>query len=71
MKLVVRVKLLPTPVQASALEATLRVCNEAVNWLSARALESERASRAALQALAYADLKAQGLSAQPALHVLP
>jgi IS605 OrfB family transposase len=69
-KLVVRVKLLPTPVQASALEATLRVCNEAANWLSARALESERASRAALQALAYADLKAQGLSAQPALHVL-
>jgi hypothetical protein len=29
MKLVVRVKLLPTPVQAEALEATLHACNEA------------------------------------------
>jgi len=27
-KLVVQVKLLPTPVQAAALEATLRACNE-------------------------------------------
>ncbi|MFC9242794.1 hypothetical protein ACFT7S_01755 [Streptomyces sp. NPDC057136] len=32
MKLVVRVKLLPTPVQASALEATLTACNEAATW---------------------------------------
>ncbi|MFF0161477.1 helix-turn-helix domain-containing protein, partial [Streptomyces sp. NPDC005263] len=29
MKLVVQVRLLPTPVQAAALEATLRACNEA------------------------------------------
>ncbi|MGW6570010.1 RNA-guided endonuclease InsQ/TnpB family protein [Streptomyces sp. NPDC054975] len=70
MKLVVRVKLLPTPAQASALEATLRTCNEAANWLSERAFKAARASRAALQALAYADLKGRGLSAQPALHVL-
>lgn len=70
MKLVVRVKLLPTPVQASALEATLRVCNQAANWLSARSHETGRASRASLQVLGYAALKARGLSAQPALHVL-
>ncbi|MFE7602676.1 RNA-guided endonuclease InsQ/TnpB family protein [Streptomyces sp. NPDC057494] len=70
MKLVVRVKLLPTPGQAAALEATLRSCNEAANWLSSLAFGHGRTSRAALQALAYADLKARGLSAQPALHVL-
>ncbi|MFD3997342.1 RNA-guided endonuclease InsQ/TnpB family protein [Streptomyces sp. NPDC058548] len=70
MKLVVRVKLLPTPEQAAALTATLHVCNEAANWLSARAFEHGRTSRAALQASAYAELKARGLSAQPALHVL-
>lgn len=29
MELVVQVKLLPTPVQATALEATLQACNEA------------------------------------------
>ncbi|WP_024756687.1 RNA-guided endonuclease InsQ/TnpB family protein [Streptomyces exfoliatus] len=70
MKLVVRVKLLPTPEQAAALEATLRACNEAANWLSVRAFEHGRTSRSALQVLAYAALKARGLSAQPALHVL-
>ncbi|MFJ7954762.1 RNA-guided endonuclease InsQ/TnpB family protein [Streptomyces sp. NPDC096319] len=70
MKLAVRVKLLPTPDQAVALDATLRVCNEAATWLSVRALECGRTSRAALQALAYVELKARGLSAQPALHVL-
>ncbi|WP_327183785.1 hypothetical protein [Streptomyces sp. NBC_01334] len=70
MKSVVRVKLLPTPEQASALAATLRACNEAANWLSARAFTQGRTSRAQLQALAYVDLRARGLSAQPALHVL-
>ncbi|MFI0983454.1 RNA-guided endonuclease InsQ/TnpB family protein [Streptomyces sp. NPDC021093] len=70
MKLVVRVKLLPTPLQAAALEATLHACNEAANWLAAEALERKVTSRAGLQVLAYAELKARGLSAQPALHVL-
>ncbi|MFF4354528.1 RNA-guided endonuclease InsQ/TnpB family protein [Streptomyces sp. NPDC001530] len=70
MKLVVQVKLLPTPVQAAALEATLDACNEAANWLSGQAFARGRTSRAALQVLAYAELRARGLSAQPALHVL-
>ena len=70
MKLVVRVKLLPTPEQASALETTLRACNEAANWLSTQAFEKKATTRARLQALAYGELKARGLSAQPALHVL-
>ncbi|MEU6882729.1 transposase [Streptomyces sp. NPDC046712] len=70
MKLVVRVKLLPTPEQAAALRATLHACNEAANWLSFQAFQHGRTSRAALQALAYMELKARGLSAQPSLHVL-
>lgn len=70
MKLVVRVKLLPTPQQALALEATMRTCNEAATWLAARAFEDKVFSRAGLQALAYGELKMRGLSAQPALHVL-
>lgn len=69
-KLVVQVKLLPTSEQAAALESTLRSCNEAANWLSAEAFTRQVTSRAGLQALAYADLRARGLSAQPALHVL-
>ena len=70
MKLAVRVKLLPTPEQASALEATLRACNEAANWLSLEAFTHQETSRAGLQARAYGDLRARGLSAQPALHVV-
>lgn len=70
MKLVVRMKLLPTPAQALALEATLHACNAAADWLSSRAFERKVTSRAGLQALAYGELKALGLSAQPALHVL-
>ncbi|MER6956544.1 transposase [Streptomyces sp. NPDC000618] len=70
MKLAVRVKLLPTPEQASALAATLRACNEAANWLSSEAFNHQVTSRAGLQARAYGDLRARGLSAQPALHVV-
>jgi putative transposase len=61
---------MPTPEEAAALESTLRVCNDAANWLSGRAYERGENSRKALQGFAYADLKARGLSAQPALHVL-
>ncbi|MCF2435508.1 hypothetical protein LV779_16640 [Streptomyces thinghirensis] len=39
MKLVVQVRLLPTPVQAAALVATLRACNEAATWASEVAFE--------------------------------
>jgi IS605 OrfB family transposase len=69
-KLVVRIKLLPTPEQALALEVTLRTCNEAANQLSCWAFGQKVISRAGLQALAYAELRAEGLSAQPALHVI-
>jgi hypothetical protein len=36
-KIVVQVKLTPTPDQASALSATLDAVNDAANWLSLRA----------------------------------
>jgi hypothetical protein len=36
MKHVLKVRVLPTEVQAAALEATLLACNEAASWLSSR-----------------------------------
>lgn len=69
-KIVVQVRLMPTPEGASALERTLRTVNDAANWLSGQAHERGETSRRALQCLAYLDLKGRGLSAQPALHVL-
>ena len=41
MKLVVQVKLLPTPEQAAALEATLRACNTAASDVAAVARETD------------------------------
>ncbi|MFI0444165.1 RNA-guided endonuclease InsQ/TnpB family protein [Actinomadura sp. 6N118] len=70
MKIVVQVKLLPSPEQAAALAATLHACNQAANRVSARAYESRVFSRAKLQKDVYAELKAVGLSAQPTLHVI-
>ncbi|MFH8596106.1 RNA-guided endonuclease InsQ/TnpB family protein [Streptomyces rimosus] len=70
MKIVVQVRLMPTPEVVSALESTLRACNEAANWLSGEAYERGEMSRKALQGFAYRDLKDRGLAAQPALHVL-
>ncbi|MEU6108097.1 transposase [Streptomyces albidoflavus] len=70
MKVVVQVKIMPSPEVASALEATLRTANDAANWLSGEAHRRGETSRKALQGFAYHDLKTRGLSAQPALHVL-
>ncbi|SER01031.1 hypothetical protein [Lentzea albida] len=69
-KVVVRVKLLPTPAQAMALSATLAACNEAAGWVSEIAFRTGRMSRSALQKECYPGLKDRGLSAQPALHVI-
>ncbi|MEV6864841.1 transposase [Streptosporangium subroseum] len=70
MKLVVQVKLLPTPEQAAALETTLRAVNQAANRVSALAYETGVCARMPLQRRVYGELKAAGLSAQPALHVI-
>ncbi|MFC8387375.1 transposase [Streptomyces sp. CB02400] len=71
MKLVVQVKLLPTPEQVSALEATLRACNRAATYASGVAFAKGLKDRNGLQKEVYADLKATfGLSAQPAVRVV-
>ncbi|MER7788158.1 transposase [Streptomyces sp. NPDC097640] len=71
MKLVVQVKLLPTPEQASALEATLRACNRAANYASQVAFVKGLKDRNGLQKEVYADLKARfGLSAQPVVRAV-
>ncbi|MCO5998299.1 hypothetical protein [Actinoallomurus rhizosphaericola] len=63
-------KLLPTPEQAAALAATLSLCNTVANEVSAVAFTRGVFARQKLQKLVYAELKARGLSAQPALHVI-
>ncbi|WP_202918232.1 hypothetical protein [Streptomyces cavernae] len=71
MKLVVQVKLLPTPEQASALEATLRTCNRAATYASQVAFAKGLKDRNGLQKEVYTDLKATfGLSAQPAVRAV-
>uniref|UniRef100_A0AAU2V4X0 Transposase n=1 Tax=Streptomyces sp. NBC_00003 TaxID=2903608 RepID=A0AAU2V4X0_9ACTN len=71
MKLVVQVKLLPTPVQATALDATLRACNRAADQTSRVAYETGATSRNDLQKAVYTDLKARyALSAQPVVRVV-
>ncbi|MGW3426947.1 RNA-guided endonuclease InsQ/TnpB family protein [Streptomyces melanosporofaciens] len=64
-------RLLPTPEQASALEATLRACNRAAAYASQVAFAQELKDRNGLQEEVYADLKAMfGLSAQPAVRAV-
>ncbi|WP_234542063.1 RNA-guided endonuclease InsQ/TnpB family protein [Streptomyces shenzhenensis] len=71
MKLVVQVKLLPTPEQASALEATLHACNRAATYASQVAFAKDLTDRNGLQKEVYADLKVTfGLSAQPVVRAV-
>lgn len=68
-KLVVPVRLYPDAADEAALRDTLALCNEAATLVSAQAFEMRVTSKQALQRLVYGDLKAMGLSAQPAIHV--
>lgn len=71
MKLAVQVKLLPTPREASALEATLYACNRAATHASLVAFAKDLKNRNGLQKEVYAELKATfGLSAQPAVRAV-
>ncbi|MFE2733390.1 RNA-guided endonuclease InsQ/TnpB family protein [Streptomyces sp. NPDC059349] len=71
MKLIVQVKLLPTPVQAAALEATLHACNEAATWVSSVAFERDVKRNFALREHTYTAVKDRwGLGAQAAQHVI-
>ena len=70
MKLVVPVRLYPAAAtDEAALRDTLTLCNQAAGLVSARAFEMRVTSGQSLQRLVYGDLKAMGLSAQPAIHV--
>ncbi|MEU1599609.1 transposase [Streptomyces sp. NPDC005708] len=71
MKLVVRVKLLPTPVQAKALEETLHACNEAATWAAEIAFEQQTMKPLALRRHTYQQIKTRwGLGAQAAQHAI-
>jgi IS605 OrfB family transposase len=70
-KLVVQIRLLPTPVQAAALEATLRACNEAATWVSGVAFDRDVRRNFALRKHTYGEIRARwGLGAQAAQHVI-
>ncbi|MFD7001116.1 RNA-guided endonuclease InsQ/TnpB family protein [Streptomyces mirabilis] len=69
MKLVVQVKLEPTPKQAAALEATLHACNEAATWVSEIAFECGEFKNFALRKHTYDAVKSRwNLGAQAAQH---
>ncbi|WGD38820.1 RNA-guided endonuclease InsQ/TnpB family protein [Streptomyces cathayae] len=71
MKLVVQVRLLPTPVQAAALETTLQACNEAATWASDVAFEKDVKKNFALRRHTYTEIKTRwNLGAQAAQHVI-
>ena len=69
MKLVVPVRLYPGASQEAALRDTLALCNQAADLVSAQAFRMRVTSKQSLQRMVYGDLKAMGLSAQPAIHV--
>jgi IS605 OrfB family transposase len=70
-KLVVRVKLLPTPEQAAALDATLHACNAAASDVADLAWNLGSFRNYGLRKHAYQGIKAgYGLGAQAAQHVI-
>jgi hypothetical protein len=69
-KIVTQVKLVPDAVQASVLERTLRTVNDAANWVSEVAFEHGVPREYELRRHTYAELKARGLGAQAAQHVI-
>jgi putative transposase len=69
-KLVVPIRLYPGATQEAALRDTLTRCNQAANLASAQALRMRVTSKQSLQRMIYRELKAMGLSAQPAIHVI-
>lgn len=70
MKRVVVVKLAVTPDQGAALKATLAACNRAADLASRVAQASPDRRAFALHKAVYPELKAAGLSAQPAVRVI-
>lgn len=70
-KLVIRVKLQPTPAQESALQATLHACNAAADHVSRTAFTTGVKDNRRLRALTYSIIKNRwALGAQAAQHVI-
>jgi IS605 OrfB family transposase len=69
-KLVVQVKLVPSPEEAAALAATLRAVNEAATWAAAVAFAHGVPREYALRQHTYTDLKDRGLGSQVAQLVI-
>ncbi|GAA3426889.1 RNA-guided endonuclease TnpB family protein [Streptosporangium nondiastaticum] len=65
-----QVRLFPTPAQEAALADTLLLCNEAAGLVSGIAWETKTFRNYDLRRHTYGRLKAMGLSAQPAQHVI-
>lgn len=71
MKLIAQVKLLPDARQADALHRTLELANEACNYVSARAWETQTFKAFDLHKLLYRDVRERfGLSAQVVVRLL-
>jgi IS605 OrfB family transposase len=70
MKLVTQVKLMPEAEQAAALSVTLHTVNEAANWVSAVAFERGVPREYELRKHTYGELRARGLGAQAAQHII-
>jgi hypothetical protein len=70
MKIVTQVKLMPEADQAAALRSTLRTLNEAACWVSGIAFEHGVPREYELRKHTYAELKARGIGAQAAQHVI-
>ncbi|MHB1636192.1 hypothetical protein [Acidiferrobacter thiooxydans] len=71
MKMTLQTRLLPAPDQVMALEATLRACNAAADWLAGEAFVRKTANKVLLQQLYYRELRARfDLSAQMAVRCI-
>ncbi|MEU6760688.1 transposase [Streptomyces sp. NPDC046685] len=70
MKIVMQVKLMPDAVQAPALRSTLRTVNDRANWVSGVAFARGVPREYELRKHTYTELKASGLGAQAAQHVI-
>ncbi|MFD7185133.1 RNA-guided endonuclease InsQ/TnpB family protein [Streptomyces sp. NPDC059904] len=70
MKIVVQVKLMPEAEQAAALRSTLRTVNDLACWVSQVAFARGVPREYELRQHTYAHLKAEGLGAQAAQHVI-
>jgi putative transposase len=70
-KQVIKVRMLPMGLEASALEATPRACNRASSWLSARIHADGVHRKHEAQKRFYTEFRLRfGLSTQPAIRVI-